>query len=247
MKIVLMNKRIFVQVMERGPWFSFVFFMFFMMSFLPIIMLFFASLYQKNLLGIVLALVLGAVLARNMKRRKLYEFCRDMALLNLTLWFLLGFFSLIEGIVATLPGILAYILLIPYALISGYLNFYLLSRANKKREKVLYAGIAVSTMIAIISAISGAIMHVLRVASEQSKQIISSNGNTPMITKIIPEFQNPHLSFILVLILFNIPFIVYYFKKGKTKPYRLLWYLIPICAYILLVVLWNLFKGLFFP
>lgn len=240
-----MKKRIFAQVMDKGSGFSFVFFLFFMMSFLPIIMLFFASLYQKNLPGIALALVFGAVLVKDMKQRKLFELCRDMAVLNLTLWFLLGFFTLIQGLTTGLPGILAYLLLVPYALISGYLVFFLLSRADRNREKVLRGGLAVSTMMAIISAINGAIMHALRAVSTQVEQLVLTNGTTPMVAQAIPRFQDPHLSFLLVLVLFNIPFVVYYLAKGN-KHRGLWWYLLPVGVYALLTGVWNFLKSIMF-
>ena len=231
--------------MDKGPVFSFVFFFFFMMSALPIPLLFFLSLAANQLFGAALAVTFATILIADFRQRDLFRVCRDLAVLNLTLWLLLGFFSLIEGFATALPGILSYLLLAPYALISGFLVFYLLSRADKKPLRVLKGGVAVSTMIAVISAINGAIMHLMRLASQEAEQLIPSNGLVPMVVNTIPRFTNPHLSFLLVLALFNLPFIFYYLRKSSTRN-GLWWYLVPIITYALFAGAWTLIAGLLF-
>ena len=232
-----MRASVFRQTLEKGSLFSFVFYLFFMMSFLPLILLFVISVIKGNLPGITLALLFGGILVRDIKLRNLHHLCRDMAVLNLTLWFLLGFFSLIIGFVQTLPGVFGYIFLAPYAIISGYFVFYLLKRSSKEPWDVLTGGVTVSTMIAVVSAINGAISSALA----HLPAYLAAHGIEVIFTFSMGSF-NQHVAFAGLLVLFNVPFVRYYWKQAKTKRGFLL-YVIPVATYFLLSGLWALVKG----
>lgn len=240
---MMMARRVFLQALEKGAGFSFVFFLFFMMTSIPIVLLLIGSLTKGNLPGLALALVFAAVIAKDLYRRRLFETCRDMAVLNLTLWFLLGFFSLVQGLNADLPSYLSYLLLAPYAILSGFLVHYLLSRAESDHRRVLLGGVIVSTMIAVISAINGAIISAMHDVTAQTQQLVDANGATAFLPDVVPSFSNPHLSFLLVLILFNIPFINRYVRKSDEKR-GLWWYLLPLAVYAVLMLTWQYIKPL---
>ncbi|MBD3209492.1 hypothetical protein GF367_03665 [Candidatus Woesearchaeota archaeon] len=235
------RKSVFGQAMDRGPGFSFVFFLFFMMSFLPLALLFVLSLFSYNLPGLALALVMGAVLVRDVRLRRLFSLCRDMAVLNMTLWFLLGFFSLMQTLFTAWSGALTYVLLAPYAVISGYLVYYLLSRSERDEKRVFRGGIAVSTMIAVISAINGAIGNAMNILRERVIDAAESGVVEGVAGALSPSTHNPHLAFLLVLVIFNIPFARQYLKKRHRRG--LLLYVIPLMAYALLAGIWSLTKG----
>ena len=208
------KKSVFRQALEKGSMFSFVFFLFFMMSTLPLILLFVISLAKKNLPGIALSLVFRAILARDIKVKNLYGMCRDMAVLNLTLWFLLGFFSLIIGFLGSAQGVFGYVFLLPYAMISGYFVFYLLKKSSKHPWDVLMGAVTVSTMMAVVSAINGAIMSALTLLSERLAELESEVG-VSIISRFSMGSFNQHIAFIGILIFFNLPFILYYYNNAK--------------------------------
>jgi hypothetical protein len=235
------KKRINVQVADKGFWFSFLFYVFFMMSVIPIFLVIIASLMTNHYSSMLIPIVFATILFFDFKSKNLFRLCRNLTVLNLTLWFLFGFFSLLQQIAQELPSFLTYIILVPYAIISSFMVFYLLSRADRDPKKVIKGGIAVSTMIALISAVNGAIISALKTMTEQAEQIIQSNSTTMLVEKVTPSFHNPHLAFLLVFILFNIPFVRYYWKMSKKR--NLLWYyIIPVILYVLLTGLWIVFK-----
>lgn len=233
-------KSVFGQALDKGGWFSFVFYLFVMMSFLPLFLLFSISLIKTNLPGIALSLVFGAILARDIKHKNLFATCRDMAVLNLTLWFLLGFFSIITGFINALHGWAGYLFIIPYAIISGYFVFFLLKGSSKKPWDVLTGAVAVSTMIAIVSAINGAIMNAFTMLSARIAELESEVGVAVISRFDIGSF-NQHVAFLSILVFFNIPFVLYYWKKTKNKKGFLL-YLIPLAVYVLMVIIWEVVK-----
>ncbi|MBN1275784.1 hypothetical protein JXA12_05870 [Candidatus Woesearchaeota archaeon] len=240
------EESVFRQAAAKGAVFSFVFYLFLMMSALPIIMLFFGSFVTWNPAGLILPLLFGAILARDIKTKNLFRTCRDMAVLNLTMWFLLGLFPLLQSFMAGASGMGFYLLLLPYGIISGYLVYYLLSRADGKRpRRVLWGGVAVSTMMAAISAINGAVTSAINELNERLVGLVATGGEagSPFISSFGSISLNPHLSFLIVLVLFNVPFIRYYWKRGKGKQLFLA-YLIPIAVYLALTGIWFAVKDL---
>lgn len=225
-------------MLNKGPLFSFLWSFFFMMSVVPLFLFFLVSFIKGNLPGIVLALLFGAIIFEQGRQRQLFPLTKTIVLLNLTLWFLLGLFTLIETISSQLRGLFSYLLLTPYALISGFCIFYLFSHATDDQESVLKGAVSVSLMIAIISAINGAIVHALAFIKHHAFEL-----SFPHSDLNLPSLKSIHLSFLLVFILFNFPFVKYYLSRGKRKA-LLLHYLFPLLTYTLLVILGNLFKQL---
>ena len=236
----MVKKNVFLQAMDNGPAYSFWFFAYFMMTTLPIVMLFFYSLFSNNLPGVALAMVFGAILVRQMKLKRLFALCRDMAILNLTLWFLLGFFTFVQSLSSS-SAFVTYLLLTPYALLSGYLTYFLLSRANHDSKEVLHAGVMISTMIAVVSAINGAILSAMMLMREHIASLQVEVGS--VINFFSVQTHNPHLAFLLVLVMFNVAFVRNYFRKSKFKKH-LLFYLIPLGMYFFLQLIWQVFVSL---
>ena len=231
------RRSVFGKVMDKGAGFSFLFFLFFMMSTLPILALFVVSLARFNLPGIALALVFGGILVRDMLQEDLFVLCRDMAVLNLTLWFRLGVFNVFQQQFMTgASGLLAYVLLAPYAIISGLLVFYLLRKADGTRKRVLSGGVAVSTMIAVIMAVSGGILDALRTLSET----VAETTGSGWLSSVNPSAYHPFIGFLVLLVVFNAPFLHYYLK-GRRR-WDLWWYALPVGIYFLLFGAWSILK-----
>jgi len=241
------KESVFKQVMARGSLYSFLFFLFFMMSAIPIFLFFFVSLFSTNLPGIALALVFAAIIIRDFRQKNLFNTVRDITILNMTMWFLLGFFTFIQQLFASLQSIFVYVLLAPYAIVSGYLVFYLLSKTDEKQKTIIKGAVAVSTMIAVVSAINGAILAAFRSMSETLAN--SDIGELTGIYKIVERFSweghNPHIAFLVLLIVFNIPFVWSFVKRAKKNDRAVLyWYLLPLAAYALLQGAWQIIKSL---
>lgn len=230
------KKGVFGRVLDKGAGFSFLFFLFLMMSALPILALFVVSLGRGNLPGIALALMFAGVLVKDVKVGDLFILCRDLAVLNLTLWFLLGFFSVVQAFMEGASGVLTYALLAPYAVISGLLVFFLLHKADGDRRRVLLGGVAVSTMMAAISAINGAVLEAVRSLSEE----VAETTGAGVVTALNPSGYSPFLAFVLLLVVFNVPFVLYYLKGRRRRD--LWWYVLPVVTYAVLFGLWTLFQ-----
>ncbi len=192
-----------------------------------------------------MAMLFVAILIRDFRQRNLFHMVRDMTILNMTMWFLLGFFTFIQQLFVHLQSIFVYILLAPYAIISGYLVFYLLSNTGENKETIVRGAVAISTMIAVVSAVNGAILTAFRIMSQT---VASSNlGELTGIYVLVERFSwqghNPHLAFLILLVIFNIPFFTYYIRASK-KPYTALyWYAVPILTYVLLQGAWQLVRS----
>lgn len=240
------KKSIFTQVMDNGGLYSFFFFLFFMMSAVPIVLFFFFSLVSGNLPGIVLAMVFAAILVRDFLQKNLFHTVRDMTILNMTMWFLLGFFTFIQQLFAGLQSIFVYILLTPYAIISGYLVFYLLSKTSESKETIVKGAVAISTMMAVVSAVNGAILAAFRIMSETitSSQLAESTGIYAIVERFSWQGHNPHIAFLVLLLVFNIPFVSYYLKNTKKNRRALYWYAVPVLTYVLLQGAWQLLRSL---
>ncbi|MBW2982793.1 hypothetical protein KY327_00655 [Candidatus Woesearchaeota archaeon] len=232
------RKSVFGKVMDKGAVFSFLFFLFLMMSALPILALLVVSLGRGNLPGIVLALVFAGILVKDVKVGDLFVLCRDLAVLNLTLWFLLGFFSVVQAFMEGASGFLTYALLAPYAIISGLLIFYFLHKADGDRRKVVLGGVAVSTMMAVISAINGAVLEAVRSLSEE----VAETTGVGVVTALNPLDYSPFLAFLLLLVVFNVPFVIYYLKGRRRRD--LWWYALPVGVYLVLFGVWSFLKDI---
>lgn len=235
-------KSIFRQGMDKGAIFSFLFFLFFIMAAVPILVLFFISLRATNLPGIVLAMVLGGILVHDLRRRDLFVFCRDMIILNATLWFLLGLLSLVKQLFAGLPPYVTYLLLVPYAAISGLFVFTLLKQSEPKqdRERLLKAGVAISSIIAVVSAVNGAMLATLDLLVQKAGSVTPVGQG--LLQHLSLRLHNPHVAFVIVIVLFNISFLKHYLK-GKRRM-GLFYYLFPLATYLVLIGLWQALKGL---
>lgn len=233
-------KSIFAQVMRRGELYSFVFFMFFIMSVVPLAVLFFTSVGSYNPAGIALVFVLGGILYHDFHNRRLFSLCRDMVLLNVTLWFLLGFFSFIQQF-SRGGGFLTYVFLIPYAVVSGFAVFYLFKGAERKKEVVLKGAVAVSSMIAVVSAINGALLDATRFLFDHL-QALEQKGVVQLLLRLNEHTHNPHIAFAVVFVLFNIPFVRFYLKGHRRGDLCL--YFFPVGVYVVLAGLWWFVRDL---
>lgn len=237
------SKSVFAQALERGGFFSFLFFLFFMMCVLPIFLLFVVALIRWHLWALLISLLLIGILVYDFRRRDLFVMSRDMVILNMTLWFLLGFFAFIRQLFVGAPVFLTYALLVPYALVSGGFVFYLLSKAQPfDHVRILRGGVAISVIIALISAVNGAIIDALVTFSEQVKQMPLVDQASAALPTISLEMFNPHVAFLLVLVIFNIPFLFFYWKGDRRKD---LWlYAVPVAVYVMLSLTWRFVAGI---
>ena len=233
-------RKILTQVSGKGSLFNFLFFLFLMMAAVPILFLFFSSLFTMNLPGIVLALVLGAILVNDFKKKDLFILSRDIIILNTTLWFLLGLLSIVKQLFPTMPAFVTYLLLIPYAALSGFMAFTLLKKAepHNNRKRLLRAAVAISSIIAVVSAINGALLSTLELFTTTLQDKVSIS----LLDTIVLSLHNPHIAFLIVLVLFNLPFLKHYLQ-GKNRR-QLLLYLFPVGVYLILTGLWAVFKHL---
>jgi hypothetical protein len=233
-------ENVFRQALDKGGWFSFLFFAFLMTSAIPLLLLFLGVLATGKIVGLVVVALFGGLLARQVVRKDLFGLCREMAILNLTLWFLLGFITFFHKLVESTPWYIAYIGLAPYALISGYLVFYLFSSAAQDKSRILRGGVAVSTMMAFISAVNGVAINYLAIISERVAE--AGTGAASKVAGVVAQkMHDPSIGFAITLVFFNLPFLRHYLKGERRKDLFL--YLIPIFLYLTLTGAWYALKN----
>ena len=140
--------------------------------------------------------------------------------------------------------ILGYIILIVCSLLSGFLSYSIVKKHTKREKTELLAGI-VSPMLAVF------ILFLLFSFSVEGLKILRAEDgitkdnkiNNVDVTSVVTGTPNPYFSSILFFILFNIPFLVGFFKKrGKKIKYLALYLSAPV-IFLLIWLVSNLLSG----
>ncbi len=230
----------FVKIIKKkGPLFTILFLFLFSLCVIPLVVLFFVALSKALVVGTIVFLILIGMILFEIKTKHLYQLVLLIVILNLALWFILGLLSYVKDIFSWLPGVTAYLLMAPYALFSGYVVFYLLWKASSNNaKKTLYGGVIVSTMMAIIAAMTNLIIIIGRSVQSQIKTVENITGisTSGLSTLFGNTFYNPLVGFLILFVFFNVPFIRLYLTKNK-RYYLLVLYLIPIVFFLVLVVI----------
>lgn len=226
-------KSLLGKVRRRGVIFTALFWFFFSFSVIPLLALFIYSTISLQIPTLVISLVLLGIITLEMFSRRLYVLSLILVLFNFVLWFIMGFIVLFQGYFDWLPGFTSYLLLAPYAFVSGGMVKMLLWRASKSHEKTLLGGIIVSVMIALVAATTNIVIQLAARVNEGIHSVENIIGLDWVTSLIGGKFYDPTIGFLLVMVVFNNAFVIDYLRAKHTNNTILLWYLVPVAIYFL--------------
>lgn len=164
----------------------------------------------------------------------------------LVLFFLalgVGIFGIITSFMFLYIGSIAigYISLVILSLVSGALSYSIIKKQTKKDKIRLLAGI-VSPVVAVLI-----LFFLFSFSTEGLKVLRAEDGiskdnkiNNVDVTSVVTGTPNPYISSVLFFTLFNIPFLIGFFKKKEKKIRYLAWYLLAPILFFLVWLVSNL-------
>lgn len=225
-------RRFHKNVKSKGPIFRMLFYFFFLMFFVPLLVFLGLAIYKGNIPWLIILLALLGVFTYEIRHNRLYQTCLLMIISNMLLWFVMGLMPFIQNILSWLPGIFTYILLIPYALISGGMTHVLLWKSTHDARKTLRGFVLISMMIALVAVTTDIVRGL---ATNITDNIEKVGSVAPVLSNLVEKLlqgslYNPVIGFFLVLIMFNFGTVLRYVRERKSAR-GLILYLGPIATF----------------
>lgn len=135
----------------------------------------------------------------------------------------------------------AYILIGAISIITGFLAAFIFNKINETKKYIIY-GVIYSSILAVIFAVNNGIKNAITklFGIPQFMTDVAQSGCSGLITAVdymTTNIFNTTIGFTIALIMFNIPFIIYYIRKEEQNWLLFLLYLIPIIIYIIMAYL----------
>jgi len=144
-------------------------------------------------------------------------------------------------ITTVISSSMMYVIMGVHALLLGLSCAFVFSKFKDKFKSYYLSSLFFSSLIAIIAVVWVVVRDILMRINEQLASL-KANAGVEGGAAIIEMFNttdmfNPIVAFILVFVLFNLPYL-FYFKKYQDKNWKLLLlHLIPVVVFIILSVL----------
>lgn len=220
---------------QKGTLFMVLFYILFVIFSLQLVAGIVISLIQLKFLNLIFPLLFGGITINYIRKRNLYGILMIIFLLSPIGLGILILFPLIQSFIA-IGNVPFYLLISIHTLIVGLLIAYMFSKVSDNFKKYLTTGVIFSSVLGLIFAINNMIETILSKISVQLSQL---SAESPMeaygiLSMFNSEIFNANIAFILAFIFFNIPYVIFYFKREDKNPKLFLLYLIPIIIFILL-------------
>ena len=193
------------------------------------------SLIQLKFINLIFPLLFGWLTINYIRKRNLYGILMTIFLLSPIGLLILTIFPLLQSFIA-IGNVPFYVLISIHTLIVGLLIAYMFSKVSENFKKYLSTGIIFSSVLGLIFAINSMIGNILSKLSAQLSQLSAGSpmGAGGLVGMFNSEIFNANIAFILAFIFFNIPYVIFYFKRKDKNTKLFLLYLIPILIFILL-------------
>jgi len=200
-----------------------------------------ASIFKSQFIVTFLLIILGGLMFYYLKKCNFYAVLillflfSPLGLLLLSLLIFLNSFVL--GDSSTF-----YVFISIHTFVLGLISAFMFDKVRDTFNKYLKTEIILSSVLAIVFAINAFIKSIMLNLSAQMsalQNISSAQTNSLSLPMFNLELFDINIGFILGLIFFNIPYIIFILKrKSKTNNF-FLWYLIPILIFVLMTALLN--------
>lgn len=227
-------KQFHKKVKSKGMVFRLLFYFFFLMFFVPLLIFLGLAFYKGNIPWLIILLTLLGAFMYEIRHNRLYQTCLLMVISNMLLWFVMGLMPFIQNILSWLPGFFTYILLIPYALISGGMTHMLLWKSTYDARKTLRGFVLISMMIALVAVTTDIIRSLATNVSDNIEKVSTITPWLSIITEGLLQgpLYNPVIGFFLILVMFNFGTILRYVHERKSAR-GLLLYAVPIALFFM--------------
>ena len=222
--IAVQDISILESISQKGVLFSILFYLLLALYSLEIIALFFINTFLPGFFFLIVPLILVGIILFLILKRKLYGTLLAFLILSP---FSLVIIPLIANFIGG-SGIFLYVLVSIYALINGLIAAYMFDKASKDLGSYLRSGIALSSVIALVFAISSAMSLVL----SKLASVIAENPDSNMISFFSPSGYNDYICFVLAFVFLNLPYLIFYLRRKDINAKIFWYYLIPIAIFL---------------
>ncbi len=220
---------------QKGTLFMVIFYILLVIFSLQLVAGIIISLIKSKFVNLIFPLLFGGSIIIYIKKRNLYGILMTIFLLSPIGLLILTVFPLLKSFTA-MGNVLFYALISISTFVVGLLIAYMFNKVSDNSKKYLTTGVIFSSLLGLIFATNSMIGTIISKLSAQLSQLSAGNplGTTGIVSLFSSEIFNANIAFVLAFISFNIPYVIFYFKREDKTLKLLLLYLIPVLVFILL-------------
>ncbi len=217
---------------EKGTLFTVLFYILLVVFSLELVAGIAISLIQLKFLNLIFPLLFGWLMIHYVRKRNLYGILMTLFLLSPIGLLILIVLPLLQGFIE-IGNVPFYVFISIHTLIVGLLMAYMFNKVSENFKKYLITGIIFSSVLGLIFAVDTMIGTILSKMSAQYSLVFpdSSMGTNGLFNS---KIFNANIAFILAVLFFNLPYVIFYLKREDRNPKLFLLYLIPVILFMLL-------------